>query len=141
MPLSRMIAALAGWLLTSGAGMAQTTAPTAKLTLGTATAGGGFPVYGDAYAAMLNAQEPGIRIETRNTKGSTENVPLLEAGYLDLGLVAVRTSKHNHEPRIMPRPVARRRYQFRFQRDQSFFSVVVHLIFSQAPKAVAQIPR
>ena len=59
-----------------------------SLVLGTATPGGGFPVYGDAYAEMLNAQEPRLRIETRNTKGSTENVPLLEAGKLDLGLVA-----------------------------------------------------
>ena len=59
-----------------------------SLLLGTATPGGGFPVYGDAYAAMLNAQEPQLRIETRNTKGSAENVPLLEAGKLDLGLVA-----------------------------------------------------
>jgi TRAP transporter TAXI family solute receptor len=59
-----------------------------SLILGTATPGGGFPVYGEAYAAMLNAQEPRLRIETRNTKGSTENVPLLEAGKIDLGLVA-----------------------------------------------------
>jgi len=59
-----------------------------SLILGTATPGGGFPVYGDAYAAMLNAQEPRLRIETRNTKGSAENVPLLEAGKLDIGLVA-----------------------------------------------------
>jgi hypothetical protein len=59
-----------------------------SLILGTATPGGGFPVYGDAYAEMLNAQEPRLRIETRNTKGSGENVPLLEAGKLDLGLVA-----------------------------------------------------
>jgi TRAP transporter TAXI family solute receptor len=58
------------------------------LVLGTATPGGGFPVFGAAYAEMLNAQEPRIRIEPRNTKGSTENVPLLEAGKLDLGLVA-----------------------------------------------------
>jgi len=58
------------------------------LVLGTATPGGGFPLYGDAYAELLNAQEPAIRIETRNTKGSNENVPLLEAGKLDLGLVA-----------------------------------------------------
>jgi TRAP transporter TAXI family solute receptor len=58
------------------------------LILGTATPGGGFPVFGAAYADMLNAQEPRIRIEPRNTKGSTENVPLLEAGKLDLGLVA-----------------------------------------------------
>jgi hypothetical protein len=59
-----------------------------SLILGTATPGGGFPVYGDAFAEMLNAQEPQLRIETRNTKGSTENVPLLEAGKIDLGLVA-----------------------------------------------------
>jgi hypothetical protein len=59
-----------------------------SLLLGTATPGGGFPAYGDAWAEMLNAREPQLRIETRNTKGSTENVPLLEAGKLDLGLVA-----------------------------------------------------
>jgi uncharacterized protein len=58
------------------------------LILGTATPGGGFPVYGDAFAAVINAQEPKLRIQTRNTKGSTENVPLLEEGKLDLALVA-----------------------------------------------------
>jgi TRAP transporter TAXI family solute receptor len=58
------------------------------LVLGTATPGGGFPVFGAAYSEALNAEEPRLRIETRNTKGSTENVPLLEAGKLDLGLVA-----------------------------------------------------
>ena len=59
-----------------------------SLVLGTATPGGGFPVYGAAFAEVLNAQEPRLRIEARNTKGSAENVPLLEAGKLDLGLVA-----------------------------------------------------
>ena len=59
-----------------------------SLILGTATPGGGFPLYGAAYAESLNAEEPRLRIETRNTKGSTENVPLLEAGELELGLVA-----------------------------------------------------
>jgi TRAP transporter TAXI family solute receptor len=58
------------------------------LILGTATPGGGFPLFGAAFAEMVNAQEPKIRIEPRNTKGSTENVPLLEAGKLDLALVA-----------------------------------------------------
>ena len=58
------------------------------LILGTATPGGGFPVYGEAFAEMVNAQEPLLRVEPRNTKGSTENVPLLEAGRLDLALVA-----------------------------------------------------
>ena len=59
-----------------------------SLVLGTATPGGGFPVYGAAFSEMVNAQEPRLRIETRNTKGSAENVPLLEAGQLDLALVA-----------------------------------------------------
>jgi TRAP transporter TAXI family solute receptor len=58
------------------------------LILGTATPGGGFPVYGDAFADMVNAQDPTLAIKTQNTKGSAENVPLLEAGKLDLGLVA-----------------------------------------------------
>ena len=38
------------------------------LVLGTATPGGGFPVFGDAFAEMVNAQEPALRIQTRNTK-------------------------------------------------------------------------
>jgi hypothetical protein len=58
------------------------------LVLGTATPGGGFPLYGDAFAEMVNAQEPRVRVEPRNTKGSAENVPLLEAGKLELALVA-----------------------------------------------------
>ena len=58
------------------------------LILGTATPGGGFPLYGAAFAEMVNAQEPRVRVEPRNTKGSSENVPLLEEGKLDLALVA-----------------------------------------------------
>ena len=57
------------------------------VTLGTATPGGGFPVYGQAVAETVTAVDPTLVVETRNTKGSTENVPLLEAGRLDLGLV------------------------------------------------------
>ena len=55
--------------------------------LGTATPGGGFPVYGAAFAATINEVDPTLHIETRNTRGSDENIPLLEAGKLDLGLV------------------------------------------------------
>jgi hypothetical protein len=58
------------------------------IILGTATPGGGFPVYGDAFTDMVNAQDPKLSIQARNTKGSAENVPLLEANKLDLGLVA-----------------------------------------------------
>src|ERR1700693_2741864 len=57
------------------------------LTLGTATPGGGFPVYGAAFAETGHEADPTLTIETRNTKGSAENVPLLEAGKLALALV------------------------------------------------------
>src|SRR5262245_39980504 len=55
------------------------------VVLGTATPGGGFPVYGEAYAATINAMDPTLSVEPRNTKGSTENIPLLEAGAIDIG--------------------------------------------------------
>ncbi|HEX3179223.1 MAG TPA: TAXI family TRAP transporter solute-binding subunit [Methylomirabilota bacterium] len=58
-----------------------------KLTLGTATPGGGFPVYADAVIAAIGEVDPALAIDPRNTKGSTENVPLLEKGEIDLGLV------------------------------------------------------
>ena len=65
------------------------TTPSAKATvlLGTATPGGGFPVYGQALAETINETDSSLEVRTQNTKGSTENVPLLEAGQLDLGLV------------------------------------------------------
>ena len=45
------------------------------LVLGTATPGGGFPVFGEAFAAMVNAQEPALRIEPRNTSYRGCEVP------------------------------------------------------------------
>src|SRR5476651_54495 len=58
------------------------------ISLGTATPGGGSPLYGGALAEIINAADPTISIEPRNTKGSNENIPLLEAGQLDIALVA-----------------------------------------------------
>jgi TRAP transporter TAXI family solute receptor len=65
----------------SGAAAQQKTV----VVLGTATPGGGFPVYGTAYSATLNEMDATLSVEPRNTKGSTENIPLLEAGKLDIG--------------------------------------------------------
>jgi len=53
--------------------------------LGTATPGGGFPLYGGAFAETINETDASLSVQPRNTKGSTENVPLLEAGKLDIG--------------------------------------------------------
>jgi uncharacterized protein len=81
---------LAGMLLATSAA-AQDAAKTAQKTtisLGTATKGGGFPPYGDAFAAAIAEADPTLSIKPRNTKGSSENIPMLEADQLDLGLVA-----------------------------------------------------
>jgi uncharacterized protein len=60
---------------------------TIDVVLGTATPGGGFPLYGDALVATVREVDPLLRVTPRNTKGSTENVPLLEDGKLDIALV------------------------------------------------------
>lgn len=57
------------------------------VVLATATPGGGFPVWGDAYAAAIDAADPTLNVETRNTRGSAENIPGLEEGKFDLGLI------------------------------------------------------
>jgi hypothetical protein len=57
-----------------------------KIILGTATPGGGFPLYGGALADTINETDASLQVEPRNTKGSTENIPLLEAGELDVAL-------------------------------------------------------
>jgi hypothetical protein len=44
-------------------------------------------VYGAAFAETINETDPSLVVEPRNTKGSAENVPLLESGQLDLALV------------------------------------------------------
>ena len=53
-----------------------------SISLGTATPGGGFPLYGDTFAEAMNAADPALSILPRNTKGSNENIPLLEAGHI-----------------------------------------------------------
>ncbi|HEU0082387.1 MAG TPA: TAXI family TRAP transporter solute-binding subunit [Bradyrhizobium sp.] len=78
-------------LLLTGSAAAQQgdkAIPKTTITLGTATPGGGFPLYGSAFAEIINEADPTLAIEPRNTKGSNENIPLLEQGKLDIALVA-----------------------------------------------------
>src|SRR3954465_3301747 len=72
----------------TGATAIPTNTPSLTSSLGTATPGGGFPLYGNAFAQAINAADPQVIIAPRNTKGSNENIPLLEKGELDLALVA-----------------------------------------------------
>jgi uncharacterized protein len=81
----------AGAMLLAGGAAAQqggTAIPKITIRLGTATPGGGFPLYGNAFAEIMNGADPMLAIEPRNTKGSNENIPLLEQGNLDIALVA-----------------------------------------------------
>lgn len=55
--------------------------------LATATPGGGFPAFGEAFAGAVAAADPALTVERRATGGSSENVGLLRAGRVDLGLV------------------------------------------------------
>jgi uncharacterized protein len=77
-----LLAALT-FALTDPAGAQKTT-----IVLGTATPGGGFARYAAPLVEILNQVEPTLLVEPRSTKGSTDTIPLLEAGQLDIGLVA-----------------------------------------------------
>src|ERR1700704_340465 len=78
-------------LLLAGSAVAQDggkVIPKTTITLGTATPGGGFPLYGNAFAEVMNQADPTLAVEPRNTRGSNENIPLLEERKLDIALVA-----------------------------------------------------
>src|SRR5207249_4530556 len=71
----------------TGGNAIPTTTLSLTISLGTATPGGGFPLYGNAFAQAMNAADPQATIVPRNTKGSNENIPLLEKGELDPAMV------------------------------------------------------
>lgn len=58
-----------------------------RVVLATATPGGGFPAFGETFAGAIGAVDPALIIERRATGGSFENVGLLRADRVDLGLV------------------------------------------------------
>ena len=58
-----------------------------KIRLGTATQGGGFQVYGFTLAEVVNAGKGKVQLEAIATRGSRDNLRLLEAGEIDIGLV------------------------------------------------------
>lgn len=57
------------------------------VSLATATKGGGFTLFGDVAAAAVNEADGSLSVTTHNTKGSLENIGLLEDGKFDIGLV------------------------------------------------------
>lgn len=66
---------------------AVTASETDKLVLGTATKGGGFQLFGQHLLEVINANDASLRLEELPTKGSAQNLPFLEEGKIDVGLV------------------------------------------------------
>lgn len=62
-------------------------AQAASVKFGTAAPGGAFIIYAGAFVDAIKMASPSLAIRPVPTKGSLENVPLLEEGKLDIGLV------------------------------------------------------
>ena len=69
------------------ASAAPTAAALRPLRLGTSTPGGGFSQYGDLLQAVLNRQQRRELLQARPTRGTVENLELLQRGELDMALI------------------------------------------------------
>jgi len=58
-----------------------------RISWATATKGGGFQLFGQNIAEVINATDSGLAVESLATKGSRQNLKLLEAGEVDVGQV------------------------------------------------------
>lgn len=74
------------------------------IILGTATPGGGFELYGNVLAEIVNDADASLNVIARNTLGSRENIPLLEQGTLDVALVASLPAREAFEGINRPGP-------------------------------------
>src|ERR1700693_2830013 len=59
----------------------------ASLTIGTASPGGAYYVYGQELAAILT-ETLGIPVSAQATQGSAQTMHMLDSGILQLGLLA-----------------------------------------------------
>lgn len=73
---------MAGWSLSALADNVPT-----RVTLGTATEGGGFQLFGQHLAEVINATDNSLRVEAIATRGSKQNLSFLEEGKIDIALV------------------------------------------------------
>ena len=77
---------LAG-LAMAGASTGEGAAQSSGLKFATGGEGGGFVVYASAFVDAVKWANPKIGVRPLPTRGSVDNVPLLEAGTVDIGLV------------------------------------------------------
>lgn len=74
-----------------------------ELKLGTATKGGGFQLFGKHLAKVLNQTQQDIIIKDIDTRGSKQNIPFLEQGKIDIGLVEGNAARQAMEGIKRPR--------------------------------------
>lgn len=87
------------------AATATTTAAVAQqggLKFGTGGEGGGFVVYASAFVDAVKWANPRIGVKPLATRGSSDNVPLLEAGTVDIGLVFGEMAQELFNPKDGP---------------------------------------
>jgi TRAP transporter TAXI family solute receptor len=84
-PKSRIVLLLVLAVLAATASAADS--PATRVVLATATQGGGFQLYGQHLADAINATDGGLQVEAIPTRGSRQNLQLLENGEADIGLV------------------------------------------------------
>jgi hypothetical protein len=69
---------------------------------GTSGEGGGFIVYAGAFVDAVKWANPSIGVRPVPTRGSVENVPLLQEGQLDIGLVFGEVAQQLFGPKDGP---------------------------------------
>jgi len=87
----RLLAGAAGTLVIAGAAFAQATPNPAwpkTLTLGTASVGGTYFVYGQVWASLVN-EKLGTNIGTQQTQGPNQNIILTDARQIDFGMTTM----------------------------------------------------
>ena len=83
-----LLAAAIALVATTPAAMNWALAQPAPMTLGTASLGGTYFVYGGAVADLLS-DRAGIKVTTRQTQGPNQNVILVDEKKIELGMVTM----------------------------------------------------
>jgi TRAP transporter TAXI family solute receptor len=95
LPRRSVLAGLAMAGAVAGEGAAQS----GGVKFGTAAEGGGFIIYAGAFVDAIKWANPSIGIKPVPTRGSVENVPLLQEGKLDIGLVFGEVAQQLFNPK------------------------------------------
>lgn len=65
-----------------------------SLTLGTASVGGTYFIYGGVVAQMLSSKLDGVNVTTQQTQGPNQNMILVDGGRIELGMITMGVGLH-----------------------------------------------